>query len=160
MGKKIDDIRHGDYPEYKEQVMSQLFGEFIGFIKAKGLTQDLEFATQIQEIFQCSRKVLWIDRLSQKLQIVVDMNSIHMTCEFGVAKLKNGKPTGEVVHRNKIENLRYKISSGTNFELTDGSQERFNAFFEDFKKHFAVLEAEVNLKNKKEAVDKSKNNGI
>jgi len=149
MGQKTDGIRHGDHPEYKEQVMSQLFGEFIGFLKSKGLTKGQEFETRIEEVFQCSRKILWIDQYSPELQITVYLNSIQMFCEFGVVKRKNGEVTKDVTHRNKIENLRYKISSDTEFELIDSHQEKFNEFFEDFKKHFAVLEAQVNLIQKK-----------
>ena len=133
--KKIDGIRNGDHPEYKEKIMSQLFGEFIGFLKAQGLTDDKEFATQIVEIFQCSKKVLWIDEVHPDLQLTVCLNSIEMFAELGIAN----KKTKVVSHRNKIEGLRYNISPDSFLELTSGSKEKFDSFFSDFKKQFETL---------------------
>lgn len=137
--KKIKELRHPDHPEYKEQIMSQLFGEFIGFLKTKGLTKGKEFEARIEEIFQCSKKIIWIDEYSPDFQITVYLNSIQMFCEFGVVEKKNGQVTKNVTHRNKIEDLRYKISSDTQIELIDSHQEKFNNFFEDFKKNFDAL---------------------
>lgn len=133
--KKLDGIRNGDHPEYKEKIISQLFGEFIGFVKAQGLTSDKEFATQISEFFQCSKKVMWIDELNPKLQLVVYLNSLEMFAELGLSN----KTTKEVLYRNKIEGLRYNISEGSLLALTDGSQQNFNEFFEDFKVNFKKL---------------------
>ena len=38
-----------------------------------------------------------------------------------------------IYHKNELNNLRYKISNATDFELIDSHQEKFNEFFEDFK---------------------------
>lgn len=142
----MNNTRHPDYPEYKEQVMSTLFGEFVSFLKNKGLTKGKEFEIRIDEFFQCSKKILWIDQYSSDLQITICLNSIQMSCEFGVVKRKDGEVTKDVIHRNKIENLRYKISPGTQIELIDSHQIEFDNFFSDFKKHFSILESSA-LKN-------------
>ena len=135
IGNKIDGIRNGDHPQYKEQIMSQLFGEFIGFLKSEGLTQGKEFETQIKEIFQCSHKIIWIDDLHTDFQITVVFNSIQMSIEFGLVK----KDNMEVCHREKIENLRYKISSCTELSLIDPHKEIYDNFFKSFIKHFNTL---------------------
>lgn len=132
-------IRHADLPAHKEKVISQLFGEFIGFVNLKGLKKGKEYETQIKEIFSCSKKVLWIDDYHPELQITIYLNSIQMFVEYGV---KN-KKTNEMMHRNKIENLRYNISSGSPIELTDGSRKRFDKLFAEFEEFFALLEKEL-----------------
>ena len=137
----MNEIRNSDHPENKERVMSQLFGEFIGFVKSKGLSKGTEFATEIQEFFQCSRKILWIDDYSPELQMTIYMNSIQLFCEFGVVD----KKTKSVIHRNKLENLRYKISSCTQIELIDSHQEKFELFFTDFKKWFEKLSENIQV---------------
>lgn len=136
-------IRHGDYPESKEQIMSQLFGQFEGYCKAKNLTKGSEYETRIEEIFSCSRKILWIDQWHPDWQITVCAKSLDMSIEFGVTERKNGKVTKNVIHRNKLENLRYKISSCTNLELIDSHQEKFDEFFKDFKYQFDKLELDL-----------------
>lgn len=136
-------IRHGDYPESKEQIMSQLFGQFEGYCKGKGLTKGLEYETRIQEVFSCSKKILWLDQWHPDYQITVYANSIAMNIEIGVTERKNGKVTKNVIHRNKLENLRYKISSCTNLELIDSHQEKFDALFNDFKYQFDKLELDL-----------------
>src|SRR6478736_1338028 len=103
---EVSTIRNGDDPLLKEKIMSQLFGEFIGFLKSKKLTQGKEFEIDIRLMFQCSKKILWLDQYDKKFQITVYLNSISMTAEFGVVE----KATKEVIHRNKLENLRYNIS--------------------------------------------------
>ncbi len=128
-------IRNGDDPLLKEKIMSQLFGEFIGFLKSKNLSQGNEYEFDIRLMFQCSKKVLWIDQYDEKLQITVYLNSITMTAEFGVVE----KETKNVLHRNKLENLRYNISTGSNLQLTDGSSKKYEEFFKDFVKHFETL---------------------
>lgn len=135
MGKKVEGIRNGDHPEYKEKIMSQLFGEIIGFLKTQGLTPEKEYATQISEIFQCSKKVVWVDEFHPQKQLVIYFDSLHMLAELGVSI----KETKEVLYRNKIEGLRYQISSGTDVALTEGSQEKYDALFTDFKKYFETL---------------------
>ena len=76
--------RKPDSPTCKDKLMSQLFGEFIGFLKSNGLTQGNEFETRTEEIFECSRKILWIDQYHPTKQITVYLNSLQMFCEFGV----------------------------------------------------------------------------
>jgi len=137
--------RKPDDPICKERLMCQLFGEFIGFLKTEGLTLGVEFETRNEEIFQCSRKILWIDECNPKLQITVYLNSLQMFAEFGVVEkqIAGFNRVKNVEYRNKIENLRYKISSGTELELIDSHQEKFDEFFADFKTHFAELKKNI-----------------
>lgn len=135
MQKNKEGIKNADHPEYKEKIMSQLFGEIIGFLKAQGLTPDKEYATQVSEFFQCSKKVVWIDELHPEKQLVIWFDSLHMLAELGVVV----KKTKEVLHRHKIENLRYQISTGTDIVLTEGSQFKYDALFTDFKTQFESL---------------------
>ena len=127
--KYIGGVRHNDLPVYKDRVMSQLFGEFIGYLKSIGLTKGKEFETHVKEIFECSQKIIWIDELHPDIKINVILNSISMKIEFAVVV----KKTTDVLHREKLEDLRYKISSCTEIELIDAHQKRFNEFFEIFK---------------------------
>lgn len=133
--EETSEIRNPDDPGLKEKIMSELFGEFIGFLKSKNLSKGKEFEFKIQEIFQCSKKVLWIDQYSDKFQMTVYLNSIQMFCEFGVVE----KATKTVTYRNKIENLRYNISTGSLLQLSDGSAKKFEDFFKDFVKHFEEI---------------------
>ena len=137
MKKIIKMIRHGDLPQYKESVIAQLYGEFLGFLKERGLTKGKEFEGTIQECFSCSKRCIhiWDNDEERDLQIVVYLCSTQFMLEFGVAN----KKTKEVIHRNKLENLRYKISSGEEVELIDSHQEKFRLFFEDFKKWFEKI---------------------
>ena len=128
----LTEIKEIDNPVYKERIMSELYGQFIGFLKSRNLILGKEYDTKIQDIFQCSKKVIWIDQLSEDFQITVYLNSIQMFVEYGVVRKKDM----EVIHRNKIEGLRYKISSCTDCELIDSHQELFDGLFEDFKIEF------------------------
>lgn len=132
-----EDMRHPDLPHCKEAVMCALFGETVGWLKAQGLTPGQEFDTADKPILQCSRKVIWIDGVTPKKQIVWSFNSIRMEVEFGVCD-KTTEPR-TVTYREKIENLRYKISQGTEIALTDGARQRFDAMFQRFTGHFAML---------------------
>jgi hypothetical protein len=135
----ISVIRHADNPIFKERIMSQLFGEFVSFLKEKGLVEGQEFETAVKEIFQSTTKIIWIDRLDNDFQLTVVLRSIEFSLELGfVKKEKDGQPK-EVLHRNKLENLRYNISPGSRLELIDSHLEKYKEFFEDFKKHFAKL---------------------
>lgn len=149
-------IRHRDLPESKEQIMSQLFGQFEGYCKGKGLTKGLEYETRIEEIFSCSRRILWLDQWHPDWQITVYVNSMSMKIGFGVTEKKNGKVTKNVIHRNELEDLRYKISSCTNMELIDSHQEKFDEMFKDFKYQFDKLELDLQ-KPKSKTNAKSKN---
>ena len=126
-------MRHPDNPIDKEKTITQLFGEFIGFIKSKGLTRGKEFEINIKEIFQCSIRMIWIDQYHPSRKITIAFNSIQMFIEFGL--LENN----EIIYRKKIDNLRYKISEGEQVELIDSHQKLFDNFFEDFKNKFYEL---------------------
>ena len=102
-------MRNPDLPKYKEQICSQLFGQFIGYADSKGLTKGKEYETAIKPIADCSRKVLWIDELHPKKNIVVSINSVDVTVEYGIAAKEEGQPN-KTIHRMKIENMRYNIS--------------------------------------------------
>lgn len=134
-------IRNGDHPDLKDRVMSQLFGEFIGFLKAKGLTDNEEYATQTVDIAfgECKKRVIWIDEVNPNWQLVVYLNSHMMFVEMGLCKRKDGKATKEVVLRRKIEDLRYNISPGTELCLIDSHQKKFDELFDEFKREFAKL---------------------
>lgn len=136
-------IRNGDHPDSKEQIMSQLFGQFEGYCKGRGLTKCQEYETHIQEIFSCSKKTLWLDQWHPDWQITVYADSISMSVGFGVVKRKNGKTTKDVTHRNELKDLRYKISSCTKLELIDSHQEKFDAMFKDFKCQFDKIELDL-----------------
>lgn len=135
VAEELSTIRKPDDPILKEKIISELFGEFVGFLKGKNLTKGKEFEFQIHEIFQCSKKILWLDEFNEKWQITVYLNSIMMSAQFGVVE----KATKTVTYRNKLENLRYNISTGSKLQLTPGSSEKFEAFFKDFVKHFEKL---------------------
>ncbi len=128
----LAEIKKSDDPIHKERIMSQLYGEFIGFLKSKNLILGKEFDVQVQDIFQCSKKVIWVDQLNEDFQITIYLNSIQMFVEYGVVKKKDM----EVIHREKIEDLRYKISSCTDCELIDSHQEKFDELFNNFKIEF------------------------
>jgi hypothetical protein len=131
----MNNIREIDNPVNKEIVCSQLFGEFIGFLKTHDLVEGNEYDTKIQEVFQCSNKIIWVDEFSPKLKIVIHISSLHLSVEYGVVD-KNNK---QVIHRNKLENLRYNISPDTTLELTEFDQRRFNELFNEFKVWFNKL---------------------
>ena len=133
MSDNLNTIRHPDLPHYKESVMSNVFGRFLGFLKAQGLTKGKEYDTQVQQIFEVSTKVLWIDEVNPTHQITVVVKSLDMSVEFGY------KTKEEVLYRNKLEGLRYQIGTETELELTEGSQKKLDEFFEDFKTYYAKL---------------------
>ena len=123
--------RHGDDPRVKESVIAQLYGEFLGFLKSKGLIDGKEFKGTIQPCFSCSKRYIHIWDMDEKMdnQLVVYLCSTQMNIQFGVADKKANK----TIYKNELNNLRYKISNATDFELIDSHQEKFNEFFEDFK---------------------------
>ena len=136
---KIQNIRNPDSPEYKDKIMAQLYGEFIGFLKEQGLTKGVEFESKTTEIFQCSKRIIWIDELNPDTKINILLNSISMNIEFATIK----KEGNEVQHRNKLENLRFKISSDTDLELINGHQGKFDDFFDDFKNEFLKIKENI-----------------
>lgn len=129
-------MRNGDDPKIKDSVMAQLFGEVIGWLKSEGLTDEKEFATQTIPKFDCSTRSIWIDGIHPKNQIVIAFHSIGMDVEYGISV----KGTRDVLYRKKIENLRYKISSGTQKgALTDGSQKKYDDLILEVKEKFEEL---------------------
>lgn len=133
----LDNIRHPDLPRWKESIIAELHGKFLGFIDAQGLIKGNEYESKTQEILQCSKRHIWVwdNDSSIDCQIVVCLNSIAFSVELGIYNKKEKK----VIHRNKLENLRYKISNGTKPELTEGSQEKFDVLFNEFKDWFNKL---------------------
>ena len=136
-------IRHADDPRKKDAVMAQCFDKFVKFVEGKGLTKGKEFEYRTEEIFQCSKRILWLDQYHPDWQITACANSISLSVGFGVVKRKDGKVTKDVTHRNELKDLRYKISSCTYLELIDSHQQKFEELFDDFKKHFEKLEKQV-----------------
>ena len=133
----LSTIRSTDNPKYKESVIAQLHGEFLGFLNARGLTKGDEYESQTHEILSCSKRYIHIfdqDKM-RRCQLVVVLNSIAFSVEFGVYDKKAKK----VLYRNKLENLRYKISTDTEIELIDSHQVKFREFFDDFKGKFEEI---------------------
>lgn len=125
-------MRQPDLPTYKEQIIDELFTKFVAFLNEQGFTKGGEYEYQIQEVFECSKRVLWIDQAHELYRIVISMNSISMKIEYGVvAQISN-----EVKHREKIEDLRYNTSEDTDLELTENSKQKFDELFENFQKDF------------------------
>lgn len=125
-------IRNADDPKIKDAIMAQLAGEVIGHLKSKGLKDGPDFVMKTIPKFQCSTRVIYIDGIHPDKQVVIAFHSIGMNVEYGVSYQGN-PPAGEgkVINRRKIESLRYKISSGTEPELTDGSQAKYNELWEE-----------------------------
>ena len=123
-----------DLPRHKEALISQLFGEFIGFLKAQNLTDGVEFAHQTKPILQCSLKVIWIDKLSETHRITIALKSLDCLVEYAV--LTQDK---NILKRKTIKDLRYKLSSGSQLELIDVHQKQFDELFAEFKEDFQKL---------------------
>ena len=126
--------RNADDPQTKESIIAGLYGEFLGYIKSKGLTDGKEFKGTVQPCFSCSKRYIHIWDMDDKIdnQIVVYLCSTSMKIQFGIGN----KKTKETTYKNTLENLRYKISNASDFELIDSHQEKFKEFFEDFKSKF------------------------
>lgn len=133
------EIRHGDLPRHKEAVMSQLFGEMIGWLQTQGITKGEEFETHNQGILQCSRKYIWVDQFHPDKGMTFSFGSIGMDLTLGVYK----KPNKEILVKEELKNLRYKISTGTSVELIDSHRSKVNSFFDIFKREFLALKAEM-----------------
>ena len=142
----IDGIRNPDLPRYKEAVISELFGRFVGYLKSKGLTNEKEFAVTKKEILECSKNYLHLDRWHPTKNIVVYMNSVTMNIQYGVARKYKTKKPNKTIHLIRLDNLRYKISIGTQVELIDSDQELFDNLYNDFLAKFSELEAAVKAK--------------
>ncbi len=126
--------RMADDPRVKESIIAQLYGEFLGFLKSKGLTDGKEFKGTIKPCFSCSKRYIhiWDMDESRDEQLVVYLCSTQFMLQFGIGNKKTKKTT----YKNTLENLRYKISNATDFELINSHQEKFKEFFEDFKSKF------------------------
>jgi hypothetical protein len=129
--------RHGDDPQTKESIIASLYGEFIGYIKSMGLEDGKEFKGTVQPCFSCSKRYIhvWDMDKSMDKQLVVYLCSTQMNIQFGVADKKQNK----TIYKKELNNLRYKISNATDFELIDSHQDKFKEFFEDFKIKFNEL---------------------
>lgn len=125
--------RNNDKPQHKETVISQLFGEFVGFLKEKGFTKGKEYETKVSQIFECSRQFIWVDDVHPLNKINIILNSIDMTIEFAVLNKKRG---GEIIHHEKLPDLRYNVSSGTDIALIPAHQAKFDDLFKSFKRYF------------------------
>lgn len=140
VGVGLQAPRHGDSPQIKESIIASLYGEFLGYIKSKGLTDGKEFKGTVQPCFSCSKRYIhiWDMDESRNKQLVVYLCSTQMNIQFGIADKKANK----TIYKNELNNLRYKISNATDFELIDSHQEKFNEFFENFKAKFDALVGE------------------
>lgn len=127
-------IRNTDSPAIKDAIIAQLAGEIIGHLKAIGLKEGNDFIVKTMEQFQCSTRVIYVDGINPIKQVVIALKSIGMDFEYGVS-YKGEVPAGKekVIKRDKIESMRYKISEGTDRELTDGSRAEFNKMWEQIK---------------------------
>lgn len=124
--QKLDD------PVLKERLMSQYFGEIVGFLKEEGLCKGNEYDTAVEEFFETTRKIIWIDEMDADTQINVLLNSLGLDFDFAVIN----KKSKEIVYRNRLENLRYRISDGEPLALIENHEEDQKAWWSDFKSKF------------------------
>jgi hypothetical protein len=110
----------------------------IGWLNAQGLTKGQEFEARSQDVLQCSRKVIWIDEINPERQITWVFNSIRMMIEFAVVN----KADKAILHRETLDNLRYRISTGSEIDLTDGAQAQFASLFASFETKFGELKTQ------------------
>lgn len=129
--------RGADRPIHKETVCSELFGRFIAIAEMAGLKKGKEYETAVKPILECSTKILWLDQVSEKLQATVVIKSVDCSVEYGVVE----KATKNVLHRAKLEGLRYKISAGTSIEWTEGSRAKIDALITEFNEWFGKIKA-------------------
>lgn len=127
-------IRNGDNPTTKDAVMAELKGEIVGHLRSIGLKDEDEFAVRTKDIFQCSVRVIYIDKVHSTKQVVVVLKSTTMDVEYGLS-YKETPPEGQekVIKRRGLDNMRYKISSGTEPELIDKNRQEFNELFDEIK---------------------------
>lgn len=131
----IESVRDSDSPTHKEAVCSEIFGRFIGLVESAGFTKGQEYETQVRPIFSCSQKILWLDRVSETHQMTLVVKSLDCSVEYGLVR----KSDMEVVHREKITDLRYRISPGSSCELTEGSEKKTQQMLANFKARFDEL---------------------
>lgn len=127
--------RNADLPLHKETVSSEIFGRFVAIAEMAGLRKGVEYETIVKPVLQCSTKILWLDRMNKRLQATVVIKSLDCSVEYGVVD----KKTKKVIHREKLTDLRYKISSGTSIELTDGSREKVDEILRSFNLWFQKI---------------------
>lgn len=130
-------IRHPDLPRFKEHFMSQINGKIIGFLESQGLQRGKEYETKTQELLSCSKSIIWIwdNDKNRKHQLVIVINSIDMSVDYGVAF----KPKNLTIYRKSLKDLRYNISSGSDMSLTEGSKIKWKEFFEGIQSTFHLL---------------------
>ena len=133
-------MRNADNPATKDAIMAMLAGEIIGHLKTIGLKDVDDFCMETKEIFQCSARVIYVDGIHPKKQIVIALHSIGMDFEYGIT-YKGDAPSGEekVIKRDKIESMRYNISDGTEPTLTDGSRSTYDAMWKTIKEEIENL---------------------
>ena len=133
-------IRNMDDPRYKEPVIAQMYGEFMRYIKEQGLKHGDEFKGTVIELFSCSKRFIhiWDNDIVKENQMVLYFCSTQFMSEFGI----HNKVKKKTTYRNKLENLRYKISSMTSPQLIDSHQVKYDKYFKDFKEKFNQLISE------------------
>lgn len=124
--RKLDD------PVLKERLMSQYFGEILGFLIEQGFKKGNEYDSDTIEFFETSKKVIWIDEMDADTQINVVLDSLGLDFDFAVIN----KKSKEIVYRNRLENLRYRISDGEPLALIENHEENQKAWWSDFKSKF------------------------
>jgi hypothetical protein len=71
--------------------------------------------------------------------MTLSFGSIGMDVTFGIY-VRGSK---EILLKRELKNLRYKISTGTNIELTDGSRAKVDRLLDEFKREFRQLRREL-----------------
>ena len=131
--------RNPDSPILKERLGGLLFGQILGILDSKGLVRNKDYDCVIREMFQCSTKILYVE-VNPIYQFTLYINTIDLSMEFGILN----KETNEVPYRNKLSNLRYKISEGEDLELIDSHQVKWEEWVSDFKtKLNGIINGEV-----------------
>ena len=130
--------RHPDSPKLKNLLFGELIQRFTEFLNAEGFTNGKEYEMQVQTDLLVRFWIhLWDKDKKRKHQLVVILHATMMRIEFGVAY----KPEKKTIYKVTHDNLRYKISSYEQLELTNKSQGLFEEFFQDFKnKYFELRE--------------------
>ena len=130
-------IRNADDPIFKEAVMSQLHSECLGFLKSNGLIEGEHYVSNIIHTFQISKRRIMIDRYNPEFTLNIIFKSLDLSVSIGlVEKDSETNELKKIIFQEKLENLRYNISSCTDLVLTDGSRKEYDDFFENYKKLF------------------------
>lgn len=139
-------MRHPDLPKFKNEIMKMYVGKLIGFLENEGLVDGQEFACTLQnESYLIPRYYIHVfdNNKNRKHQLVVVFNPIMMEIEYGVAT----KKPRETIYRQKLKNLRYKISDGEELDFIDTHKKKVNIAFSEIKKIFKLLKEKDEFKN-------------